>query len=101
MRQLGSLSVEASRLLRRAVPLLSEIAANADRITDVCIQISRLEEQGDAVYAQGRKALFTMTRAGDAMEFIRRNEVFAHLDQVVDNLDDVADVMQGVVVEYA
>jgi uncharacterized protein len=101
MRQLGSLSVEASRLLRRAVPLLSKIAANADRITDVCIQISRLEEEGDAVYAQGRKALFNMTRAGDAMEFIRRNEVFAHLDQVVDNLDDVADVMQGVVVEYA
>lgn len=101
MRELAAPSVEASRLLRKAVPLLSEIAANADRISDMCVQISAIEGRGDEVFARGRKALFTATRDGNAMEFIRQSEVLAHLDQVVDNFDNVANEIQGIVVEHA
>lgn len=101
MRELATLSVEAARLLRKAVPLLSEIAANADRISDMCVQISAIEGRGDEVFARGRKALFNATRDGNAMEFIRQSEVLAHLDQVVDNFDNVANEIQGIVVEHA
>jgi predicted phosphate transport protein (TIGR00153 family) len=101
MRELAGISVEAARLLRKAVPLLSEIAANADRISDMCVQISALEGRGDEVFARGRKALFNRTRDGDAMEFIRQSEVYAHLDQVIDNFDNVANEIQGIVVEHA
>jgi predicted phosphate transport protein (TIGR00153 family) len=101
MRELTALSVDASRLVRRAVPLLSAIAANADRISAMCIQISRLEERGDQLYARGRKQLFNATRADGAMEFIRQSEVYAHLDQVVDNFDNVGNEIQGIVVEHA
>ena len=101
MRELATLSVEASRLLRKAVPLLSEIAANADRISDMCVQISGLEGRGDEVFSRGRKALFNAARDGNAMEFIRQSEVYAHLDQVVDNFDNVANEIQGIVVEHA
>ncbi len=101
MRELADISVEAARLLRKAVPLLSAIAANADRISDMCVQISALEGQGDEVFARGRKALFNMTRDGDAMEFIRQSEVYAHLDQVIDNFDNVANEIQSIVVEHA
>lgn len=100
MRELGSTILEAAGLLRIAMPLLSEIAANADKLAEACIQISRLEEQADEIYARGRKQLFLKTRHGDAMEFIRQSEVYAHLDQVVDNFDNVADEIQGVVVEH-
>jgi uncharacterized protein len=101
MREFGAISVEASRLLRKAVPLLSEIAANADRISDVCVQISGLEGRGDEIFARGRKALFNAARDGNAMEFIRQSQVYVHLDEVVDNFDDVADEIQGIVVEHA
>ena len=101
MRELAGISLEAARVLRKAVPLLSEIAANADRISDMCVQISTLEGRGDEVFARGRKALFNMTRDGDAMEFIRQSEVYAHLDQVIDNFDNVANEIQGIVVEHA
>jgi predicted phosphate transport protein (TIGR00153 family) len=101
MRELGTISVKAARLLREAVPLLSKIAANADKISAICVQISALEGRGDEVYARGRKVLFHATRDGDAMEFIRRSEVYAHLDQVVDDFDNVANEIQGIVVEHA
>lgn len=101
MRELAALGVEAARLLRKAVPLLSGIADNADRISDMCVQISAIEGRGDVVFARGRKALFNATRDGNAMEFIRQSEVLAHLDQIVDNFDNVANEIQGIVVEHA
>ena len=73
MRELGSTIVDAAGFLRVAVPLLSEIAANADKTARTpAFKISRLEEQADEIYARGRKLLFQKTRHGDAMEFIRR-----------------------------
>src|SRR5206468_806738 len=45
MKELGTIIIEASQLVRKAVPLLSEINNNATRLSDACIQISRLEEQ--------------------------------------------------------
>jgi uncharacterized protein len=101
MRELGTIIVEASRTLRTAVPLLSAIGENADRLSELCQQISRLEGQGDDAYARGRKQLFQVARDGDAMSFIRGSEVYGHLDQVVDNFDDVANEIQGIVVEHA
>jgi predicted phosphate transport protein (TIGR00153 family) len=101
MAEIGDVIVEAAELVRRAVPLLSKVSANADKISDICVQISRLEGRGDEIYARGRKRLFHETRAGAAMEFIRQSEVYAHLDQVVDNFDNVANEIQGIVVEHA
>jgi predicted phosphate transport protein (TIGR00153 family) len=101
MRELGAIIVEAAKLVRTAVPLISAIGANADRLSELCLQISRLEGQGDDVYARGRKQLFHKARGGDAMAFIRNSEVYKHLDQVVDNFDNVANEIQGIVVEHA
>jgi uncharacterized protein len=101
MTQMGDIIVEAAQLVRRAVPLLSKIGANADKVSDICVQISQLEERGDEIYARGRKRLFHRTRADAAMEFIRQSEVYTHLDQVVDNFDNVANELQGIVVEHA
>jgi len=101
MRELAAIGVDAARLLRKAMPLLSQIAANADRISDICVQISGIEGRGDELFARGRKALIDATRDGNAMEFIRQSEVLAHLDQIVDNFDNVANEIQGIVVEHA
>ena len=34
------------------------------------------------------------------MEFIRGNEIYKHLEETVDSLDDVADEIQGIVIEH-
>jgi uncharacterized protein Yka (UPF0111/DUF47 family) len=35
------------------------------------------------------------------MTFIRGNEIYNHLESTVDSLDDVANEIQGIVIEHA
>jgi uncharacterized protein Yka (UPF0111/DUF47 family) len=39
-------------------------------------------------------------KSGDAMQFIRSNEIFDHLEKCVDRFDDVANQIQGIVIEH-
>jgi uncharacterized protein len=100
MKELSVIIIEAAQLVQKAVPLLSELNSNATKLSNACVQISRLEERGDEVYARGRQRLFQKTRNGPAMAFIQGNEVYSHLDQVIDDFDDVGNEIQGIVVEH-
>jgi uncharacterized protein len=101
MKELCAIIIDAAQLVRKAVPLLSEINTNATKLSNACVQISRLEERGDEIYARGRQQLFRKTRDGQSMAFIQGNEVYTHLDQVIDDFDDVGNEIQSIVVEHA
>ncbi len=101
MKELGALIIEGAQLVRRTVPLLSEVHANATKLSNACIQLSRVEERGDVIYARGRKELFHQCLDGRAMKFIQENEVYTHLNQVIDDFDDVGNEIQGIVVEHS
>jgi len=47
----------------------------------------------------GVRALFER-HGGNPMEFITGNEVYDHLEKTVDRFDDVANELQGVVIEH-
>ena len=53
----------------------------------------------DILNDQGIKALYLKHRNGDVMAFIVGNEVFDHLEKVVDRFEDVANRISGIVVE--
>ena len=44
--------------------------------------------------------LYQKAKGGDALEFIRGSEIYKHLEDTVDSLDDVADEIQGIVIEH-
>jgi uncharacterized protein Yka (UPF0111/DUF47 family) len=46
------------------------------------------------------KALYEQHKAGDAMAFIIGAEVYDHLEKVVDRFEDVANRINGVLVEH-
>ena len=62
-------------------------------------EITRLEEQADELNDQGIKALFLRSRSGNAMDFIIGNEIYDHLEKVVDRFEDVANRISGIVIE--
>ena len=92
--------VACAGLLNEAVPLLSSLGAEAQRIGAICEQIKQIEGQADDVHDTGITALYERCLPGDAMRFIAGNEVFDHLEKVVDRFDDVANVINGIVVEH-
>ncbi len=101
MKQMGDAIVKAAELTKEAVPLLRAISQEAVRISALTEQISQIEGQADDLHDVGLKALYQATAKSNSMAFFVGNEVYDHLEKVVDRFDDVANVMHGIVIEHA
>jgi hypothetical protein len=101
MKQMGDAIVKAAELTKEAVPLLHEISKEAAHISSLTEQISKIEGQADDLHDIGLKALYHATVKSNSMAFFIGNEVYDHLEKVVDRFDDVANVMHGIVIEHA
>ncbi len=100
MKAMADLIVKCARLQQEAVPLLKKISSEAVHISDLTAQISSLEGRADELHDVGLKALYKSTGNSDPMAFFVGNEIYDHLEKVVDRFDDVANVMHGIVIEH-
>lgn len=99
MQAMGDAILESAKLVEQAVPLLSAIGPNAAKLNDLCLQITRIEGRADEMHDRGLKSLYVKAKAGSPMDFIRGNEIFDHLEKSADRFDDVANQIQGIVIE--
>ena len=100
MRESASLAVEAAKLVAEAVPLLRNVGRNGARLHSITEAIVHLEGRADALHEQGLGALFDAY--GDhPMSFIVGRETYGHIERVLDRLEDVADEIQGIVIDHA
>ncbi len=101
MREMGDAVVKCAELVREAMPLLKSINDEAQRLSDITAEISALEGKADDLHDQGLRDLYLASVKGTAMTFITGNEVYDHLEKVVDRFDDVANRIHGVVIDHA
>lgn len=99
MRQMSEIIVQAAELTAEAVALLPKMSQNAQRLNELAIRVTQIEDQADAMYDEGRKALFLASRDGDPMTFIVGVDIYSHLEKVVDRFEDVANRISGIVIE--
>ena len=99
MRQMADIILRCAELTVEAVGLLGALRDNVTRINAIAEEITRLEEQADDLNDQGIKALYLKHKGGDAMAFIVGNEIYDHLEKVVDRFEDVANRISGIVIE--
>jgi predicted phosphate transport protein (TIGR00153 family) len=99
MRQMADIILRCAELTVEAVGLLSALRDNVSRINAISEEITRLEEQADELNDQGIKALYLKHKGGDVMAFIVRNEIYDHLEKVVDRFEDVANRISAIVIE--
>ena len=100
MKEMGDAIVKCAVLVEEAVPLLRSISKEAGRISSLTEQITQIEGRADDLHDVGLKELFETQGATNPMAFITGNEVYDHLEKVVDRFDDVANVMHGIVIEH-
>ena len=102
MREMGDIILKAAGLVLEALPLLSSIGNNAGKLQALTEMIIHIEEQADQLHSQGRKALFLANREGNnAMHFIIGNELYDHLEKIVDRFEDVANEISALVIDHA
>ena len=101
MKEMAGLAGEAARLVAEAVPLMRNIGRNHARLHELTEAIVHLEGKADELYDAGLKALFQNRDEGAPMAFFVGREVYTHLEKVLDRFEDVADEIQGIVIDHA
>jgi predicted phosphate transport protein (TIGR00153 family) len=100
MRMMADAIVECATLVERAMPLLANVGKNVGQLNEICVQISRIEGQADDICDRGLKALYVRAKEGSVMDFVRGDEIYDHLEKSVDRFDDIANHVQGIVIEH-
>jgi uncharacterized protein len=100
MRDMADTIMKCAKLVTEAVPLLRSISPEAAHISDLTAQISALEGRADEMHDKGLRELYQKNVGGSGLAFFVGNEVYDHLEKVVDRFDDVANVMHGIVIEH-
>ena len=100
MREMGKAVVEAAHLIAEAIPLLDRVGTNAQRLSTIAEEVTRVEGRSDDLHDHGLKDLFHRYGAtGNAMAYMIGSEIYGELEKVVDRFEDVANEISGIVIE--
>jgi predicted phosphate transport protein (TIGR00153 family) len=100
MKETADTIVKCAELVQEALPLLKSISAEASHISELTATISSLEGKADDLHDSGLRDLYKANIGKSGLEFYVGNEIYDHLEKVVDRFDDVANVMHGIVIEH-
>ncbi|MBX9846505.1 MAG: DUF47 domain-containing protein [Xanthobacteraceae bacterium] len=101
MRNMADVILECAKLVQEGVPLLKSISSEAGRLSELTARISALEGRADEMHDQGLHELYLLNaKDRNGLAFFVGNEIYDHLEKVVDRFDDVANVMHGIVIEH-
>ena len=60
-----------------------------------------MEGHADEIHAAGLKRAFKEYGATDTLRFIVAREIYKHLERIVDAFEDVANEIDGIVIDHA
>jgi uncharacterized protein Yka (UPF0111/DUF47 family) len=100
MRDMSGIIVEAARIVAEAVPLLRSLSQNAGRLHELTGRLIEIEGHADQIHDQGLRTLYKACKE-DPMAFIVCKEIYSHLERIVDKFEDVANEIQGLVIDHA
>ena len=95
-KKLADICVTCCEKMQNAVALLSKMD-NAAAIMTICNEIDRLESEADHVMRAAMSRLFR--DEPDVRELIKLRTIYEHLETVTDRCEDVANIIQGIVLE--
>ncbi|MDR2858579.1 MAG: DUF47 family protein [Novosphingobium sp.] len=101
MRDMAAIIVDAARVTAEAIPLLRDVARNGARLHELTERLVRMEGHADEIHDAGVKRAFREYGAGDTMQFIVAREVYKHLERIADALEDVANEIDGIVIDHS
>ena len=99
--RLGEISVRCCERVQHVVTLLPKLG-NADIAASAlkqCEEIDQLESDADRVMRSAMSALFR--EQDDTRELIKLKAIYEHLESISDKCEDVANLVEGIVLENA
>jgi uncharacterized protein len=99
IKRLTDLSVKCCERLKSAVGLLNKLSDNdtAEAALKTCEEIDRLESDADRVMRSAMSKLFR--NEPDVRELIKLKAIYELLETITDRCEDVANLIEGIVLE--
>jgi predicted phosphate transport protein (TIGR00153 family) len=88
---------ETTEIITKAINCLKD--KKYSYIQEYCIEINRLENRGDRIFREGLVKLFDNIK--DPIIVIKWKEVYEHLEDASDKCEDVANILEGIVLKHA
>lgn len=88
----------ATVAVEQAVKLLPQVKQPKEML-DLCVEINRLENEADNAYRHGLARLFKGEY--DAIEVMKWRDIIDNLESATDRCEDVANILEGIVLEYS
>jgi predicted phosphate transport protein (TIGR00153 family) len=96
---------EQTRILKRAFAKLSAAIGmlgdlkQKDAILKICIDVNSIENEGDLVLRSSLRLLFE--NPTDPFLVMKQREIFEHLEAAIDRCEDLANVIETILMKYA
>ncbi|MFA6409731.1 MAG: DUF47 family protein [Gammaproteobacteria bacterium] len=97
-KELGFLILKTCQAVDKLVDLLSN-KKNYDQILELCLDVSALENEADRVRIEAISRLFSEEK--DPIQLIKWKEIYENLEFVTDKCEDVANILESLVVKNA
>jgi predicted phosphate transport protein (TIGR00153 family) len=101
MKDMVAIIVDAARVTAEAIPLLRDLGRNSGRLHELTERLVRMESHADVIHAAGLKKALHQHGAENTLQFVVDREVYKHLERITDAFEDVADEIDGIVIEHA
>jgi uncharacterized protein len=98
LRALADVLVRSTEEVQRAVRGLRDMK-NAELVIRSCIEINRMENEADDILRTAVAKLFKEEK--DPIMVIKWKEIYENLENATDRCEDVANIIEGVVLEHA
>ena len=97
-RQLAAIVAKMTYALNEVLPCLRH-RNQFKRILEQCVEINSLENEADDVHHAAMAELFDSGK--DASEIIKWRELYQHMEDATDQGEDVANILEGIVLKHA
>lgn len=88
--------VQSCEKLNELMAALKNFKKNHEKINECVVEVNRIEEEADRTYAESMRRLFE--KETDPIAIIKKKELYQLLEQTVDCCEDVADLVENVMV---
>ena len=98
-RELAGILVAQTRKMEEAVKGLRDMKKDPTRILEACKEINVIENQADTLTRKTMAMLFK--RGNDPLHVMKWKEIIDFIETATDRAEDVANIIEGVVLEHA
>ncbi len=95
--ELSKTLLSTTEIITKAITSLKD--KKYSYIQEYCIEINRLENRGDRIYREALVKLFDHIK--DPILVIKWKDIYEHLENATDTCEDVANILEGIVLKHA